>query len=798
MGGKEETENLEARLCAKSGKAVGGAGDKEWIWSLHISIFAEIQKDVKSCPTLNFSCRNCILTLCTSRAPETAAFSLLTAFRPHGILSISGATMNYQRMILAALLTGCAGAAANAQTPQNSALEKKTDSPAVAQEQFVDPKTSPAAKDSARAEGYYNFTMGHIYEQQYEATSRAEYATQAIEAYKKAYALDPKSPVIGERLAEMYWKAQRIHDAVMEAQEILKRDPNDVQSRRLLGRIYLRSLGDVSAGNGQPEAVNRAAEQYREIYRLDPSDTESALWLARLYRLKNEHDKAEMVLRSILKNDPENEAAVEQLTQLLMDEGKSGEAVTLLEGITAHSPSPVLLDLLGDAYTQAHDLAKAEQAYRKAEELDPSELSHRRGLGQTLMAEEKYSEALKVYQKLSDLMPDDSDVYLRIAQIYRELHQLDKAEDNLLKARQYAPGSPEVMYNEAMLYQAQGRYEDAIRVLSNAVTGVKAQSTLLPSRRRTLAILYQQLGQLYRDSQNYQAAVFTFEELGHLGEEEDRRARMMIMDTYRAAKDLNKALLTGKEALAKYPADPSIRTSHALLLGENGQTDEAVKILRAQLHGSESGRDIYLNIAQVYERGRRYKEAEEAAHAAEVLPGQPRDNEMVWFLLGAIYERQKFFDKAEEQFKKVLAVNPKNAPVLNYYGYMLGDLGIRLDEAEALVQRALKEEPYSGAYLDSLGWIYFKENKLADSEATLRKAVGRESHDATIHSHLGDLYAKTGRNDLAASEWERSLSEWRRSLPADVEADKVAELEKKLSQTKHRLAQKSTSTVAKP
>src|SRR6202521_104156 len=101
---------------------------------------------------------------------------------------------------------------------------------------------------------------------------------------------------------------------------------------------------------------------------------------------------------------------------------------------------------------QAHELAKAEQAYRRAEELDPSELSHQRGLGQTLMAEEKYSEALTVYQKLSDLMPDDSDVYLRIAQIYRELHQLDKAEDNLLKARQYAPGNTEVMYNEAMLY----------------------------------------------------------------------------------------------------------------------------------------------------------------------------------------------------------------------------------------------------------------------------------------------------------------------------------------------------------
>jgi predicted Zn-dependent protease len=273
---------------------------------------------------------------------------------------------------------------------------------------------------------------------------------------------------------------------------------------------------------------------------------------------------------------------------------------------------------------------------------------------------------------------------------------------------------------------------------------------------------------------------------------------MMIMDTYRAAKDLPRALQTGKEAMAKYPADPGIRTSYALLLGENSQIDDAVKILRAQLHGDTSDRDTYLNIAQVYERGRRYKEAEESARAAEVLPGQPRDNEMVWFLLGAIYERQKLYDKAEVEFKKVLAVNPKNAPVLNYYGYMLGDLGIRLDEAQALVERALKEDPYNGGYLDSLGWIYYKENRPADAEAMLRKALAREGHDPTIHSHLGDVYAKRGRQDLAASEWEKSLTEWRRSLPADVESDKVAELEKKLSQSKHRVAQKSAATDDKP
>jgi len=698
--------------------------------------------------------------------------------------------MTLGRVGLSGFLVGCFGAAAAAQSNSVQAA-KPAETPANAEQ------ATPATAPSSRAEAYYQYTLGHLYEQKYETTNDSDYATQAIDAYKKAYALDPKSPVIGERLAEMYWKAQRVHEAVTEAQDILKRDPNDVQTRRLLGRIYLRSLGDLSS-SAQSDMADRAIEQYREVFRLDPSDAESALWLARLYRLRNQHDKAEEVLRSLLKQDPENEAAVEQLTQLLLDEGKSADAVTLLEGITSRTPSPGLLDLLGDAYTQTHDLAKAEAAYRKAVDLDPSELSHVRGLGQTLLSEEKYADALTVYQKLADLMPDDSDVYLRLAQIYRELHQLDKAEGYLLKARQYAPGSLEVMYNEAMLYEAQGRYEDAIRVLSDAATGLKSQSNLMPSRRRSLAILYQQLGQLYREVQNYQAAVYTFEELGHLGDEEDRRARILIMDTYRAAKDLPKALQAGKDAVAKYPSDPSVRTSNALLLGENGQTDEAVKILRAQLTKTDADRDTYLNIAQVYERARRYKEAEEAARTAEAIPGDPHENEMVWFLLGAIYERQKIYDKAEEEFKKALAANPRNAPVLNYYGYMLGDLGIRLEEAESLVQRALKEEPYSGAYLDSLGWIYYKENKLADAESTLRKAVERESHDATIRAHLGDVYAKSGRMDLAAIEWEKSLTEWHRSLPADIENEKVAEVEKKLSQVKHRVAQKSSPQDAKP
>ena len=119
--------------------------------------------------------------------------------------------MNFLKLNTLLLTTTFAGSAVFAQTaasPQSAPAQKQD---------FADGEPSAPAT-SSRADAYFNYTMGHVAEMQYEATSRSEYATQAIDYYKKAYALDPKSPVIGERLAEMYWKAQRVHDAEAEAQ----------------------------------------------------------------------------------------------------------------------------------------------------------------------------------------------------------------------------------------------------------------------------------------------------------------------------------------------------------------------------------------------------------------------------------------------------------------------------------------------------------------------------------------------------------------------------------------------------
>lgn len=655
---------------------------------------------------------------------------------------------------------------------------------------------APAAPD-VRSDAYFNFAMGNYYEELYEDSSRSEHATLAIDYYKKAYALDPRASVIGERLAGIYAKSQRIRDAVLEAQEIVKREPDNLVARRLLARIYVHTLGERSTASGSKETLSRAIEQYREILRLDPADSESALWLARLYRFQNDLTHAEEVLRSGLAQDPGNEEMLRQFALLLLDQGRAEEVVALLGKNAEDSSSASLLALLGEGYLGTHDSARAEKILNRAIELEPREIEYRKKLAQALLAQGKNAEALSEFENLAKLEPADVQNFLRMAQIHRLMKNLDRAEESLLRAKQAAPGNLEVIYSEALLYEAQGRFADAIRVLADAVAAVKANAATLANSTRTLVVFYDMLGRLHREVEDYPSAINAFRELLNLDAKGQKGARSMIADTYRLAKDMPRALEESAKGVQLYPDDRGLLVTHALLLGEDGQTDAAVAILRDLLAKSGEDRDLYLTLGQVYERGRRFADAEQAVRSAEKLATSPAENQSAWFLLGAIFERQKKFVLAEEQFKKVLQVDPKNAPVLNYFGYMLADQGIRLDEAVELIRRALAEEPYSGAYLDSLGWAYFKQNKLTDAEANLRKAIERISHDPTIHDHLGDVLAKAGHASQAAAEWEKALVEWQRALPTELEPERVAAIEKKIAGAKHRVAQKP-STESKP
>jgi tetratricopeptide (TPR) repeat protein len=692
--------------------------------------------------------------------------------------------MNMNRVLGAAIISVFAAAPvafAQSSTPVPSAAAPAQISPS----------------DAAHADAYYYFTLGHLQEQQFEQNASSDMATQSIDSYKKALALDPNSATILERLAEIYAKSQHVREAVVQAQAALKIDPDNVDAHRLLARIYVRTLGDMNAGDVQQENLGKATEQFQAILKTTPNDTYSLLWLARLYRFQNKHAEAEKVLRQVIAHDPDNGPGLEQLSQLLIDENQAPEAIQLLLRAANDTSSPDIFDLLGDAYTQTKDYAKAEDAYKQAVAGDPDDPGHRHGLAQALLSQDKYALALAQFNKLTELEPGTSENFLRAAQLYRRLGKFDEAASSLARAKQLAPGSLEILYNEALLYEDQGHFDDAVKVLTDAIAGVKSQQGG-EGNPSALAILYEQLGVAYEKQHNYTAALSAYDDLGKLNPDAHKRAEMLTIEAYRMNHDIDHAIAEAKKAQAEWPDSVDLTVSLAMLYGEKSDTAQARQLLHGLLKGNDGDLEVYLDIAQVESRGRKFADAEQTAAKAETLAHGESGKVSVWFMLGSIYERQKKFDDAEQEFRKVLEANPDNGMVLNYYGYMLADRGVRVDEATSMIQRALKQDPTNGAYLDSLGWAYYRQNKLVEAEEYLQKALEHEGDDPTILSHMAEVELKLGQNERAADYFERSLAQWQRALPADYEPDRVSVVETQLKTLKKRLAQKSSPDSIKP
>jgi tetratricopeptide (TPR) repeat protein len=693
------------------------------------------------------------------------------------------------RIFHAILLGSLFAAAAAAQTSPSPSDSKPEDSKAAA--------SKPAQTSSRkfdRAAAYYHYTLAHMYEEQVTVYGRSELANKAMDEYRLAIEADPSSEFLTAGLAELYVKTGRIRDAVLQAQDILKRDPNNLEAHKLLGRIYLRSLGDLPGnGNGSDNVLKLAIEQYEEIVKIEPSNVDDHLLLGRLYRLNSDLQKAENELKIAVKLDPDSEEAITTLSLLYSDEGDTTKALEVLSSVPDAGRSAKLYAALGATYQQRKEYKSAIDAYKHAIQLDRDNLDAIRGLAENLLNDGQIDAALDQYKVIADANPEDAQTYLRISEIYRRQGKYDEALDSLKKAEAMVPDALEVPYNVAVVYEAQARYDEAAKILQGLLKKTeKPDSGYSQADRNNRAIFIERLGMVYRDQENYPAAVEAFRKMIPLGDDNARTGYQDIIDTYREAKQWPEATAVAKEAVQKLPDDRELRMVLDAQLADMGDPEKPLADVRSLLKGTPEDRDVYLRLSIMYTRLHRWSDAEESLSKAEQLSTKADDKEYVYFLRGSTYEREKKYDAAEAEFRKILAANPQSSATLNYLGYMNADRDVRLEESLNYIKLAVSLEPTNGAYLDSLGWAYFKLGKYDLAEENLNKASLRMGSDPTVQDHLGDLYQKTGRLKLAAAHWERAVQEWNKTVGSELDSDLYASTQKKLDAAKVRLAKEGS------
>jgi tetratricopeptide (TPR) repeat protein len=654
---------------------------------------------------------------------------------------------------------------------------------------------SPAVVDHGQA--YYHFMLARRFKELAGVYNRGDYIDHAVSEYKLAIAADPSSLFLRVELAELYWRISRVADAIHEAEDILKAHPDYPDAHRLLARVYWHMLGADQTEKVNKDTLAKALEHMEALTRLDPSDLDSWEVLGRLYRMSNQNQKAEEAFKKILNVDPGSKEGLASLAELYFEQGDYAGTVEQLKRVPDGDLDSRLLGMLGYAYSQLHDYESAVATYEKAMAQDSENQNLRRAYAEALLGMGNSPAARAEFEKVLKAEPDDAVTYLRLAQLDRQEGRFDQARKELERARTLQPDKAEdldITYQEGLLEDAAGNQDKAIEIFQGLVKkSERAADQYTPAEANNHALFLEKLGLIYRQQKKSDLALQTFRRMVAMGDGQASRGEELIIDLMRQNHQLPQALAEVNAAIAKFPDEHSLRILRAYVLGESGQVEEAIKQLQALLNNSPDDRQIYLSMMQVYSQAKQYDAAEQAINKALAASPKPEDQEYSRFLLGSVYERQKKYDLAEEQFKKVLEVNPFNASAANYLGYMLADRGVRLEESLKYIQKAIQLEPNNGAYLDSLGWAYYKMNRFDLAEPPLEQAARMISDDPTILEHLGHVYLRMGKEKLAVQEWEAALKEWPQATSSDFDAEQAARLQKELDALKVRLAKQSAS-----
>jgi len=651
---------------------------------------------------------------------------------------------------------------------------------------------APQEKKVDKASAYYHYAVAHMYAELAGAYgNRNDYLNKAIDNYKEAIKADPNAATVTEELAELYIQSGRLLEAQKDAEESIRQNPNDVSARRLLARVFTSRIGDRQQNRIDEDMLKKAIEQYQKITEIDSKDTESLVMLGRLNKVAQNTVDSEKAYKKALAIDPENEDALTGLAMVYADRGENPEAAGILKKLADKNPSQKSLRALGSAYEQMKEFALAAQALRRALELNPPDAADlRREIAQDLMFGKDLDGALQAYQELVNEEPNDAGSYLRMSQIYREKRDFANARKMSEKAKAIEPASLEIRFNEVGILEAEGKTPEAIQTLKDILSSTAKKTYSQADKQNRIALL-ERLAGMYRQSDQTDQAVDVFRQIAELQPETAPTMAAESVDTYRIGKEYTKAAQEAEAAVKKFPNDRAVHLAHAMVIADMGKVDEAAAEVKKLIDG-KNDREMYYSLSQVYDKGKRYEEEAKAIDQMEKLSQTKEEKQAAWFARGAMFEKAKKVEPAETEFRKILAQNPDRPDVMNYLGYMLADRGIRLNEALDLITKAVAAEPNNGAYLDSLGWVYYKLNRLPEAEENLRRAVESTPRDATVHDHLGDVLMKASKVREAVAQWEISVKEWNASAPADLEPNEVAKVKTKLESAKVRLAKEGS------
>ncbi len=524
-------------------------------------------------------------------------------------------------------------------------------------------------------------------------------------------------------------------DAAREAYErALRKDPHAV--------FLLKRLAELSA---RAERLTDALVYAERAFELDPDDEGLRLFLGSLYRIRRDPASAARVLRDKQGDPVSNDAGV-LLFGILLEGERNGEAKAVAEWLIEDEPEGVRgFIALAEVTERMGDAPGAEGVLRRGLERQPGDLGIYGALARSRRERGDRVGEMGIYREILAIHPDHHATLLALADAQVALGQEAEAT--------------------ATLERVEAAHPDDLRTLLQlAFRNFEAGDSEAAERRFTQALAQQPeqhevayfLGVVQRRSGKTEEALASFERIPP-DHERYADARVQVAGIYERRGDFAAAQLEVEKAREVEPSRP-LDLYAASLRAKGGDVPGAIAFLESLL--------------------------EEAPEDAEVL-----------YNIGVIHGEAKNVDESIRYMQIVLGLNPDHAGALNYVGYTFAERGQNLDEAEAMIARALELRPDDGYITDSLGWVYYKRARplleqgnvqearlwLDRAVEELERAAKLTGGDPVISEHLGDAH-------LALGQKRRALERYEEALRLDARHAEQPELERKLERLRQELS----------
>lgn len=472
-------------------------------------------------------------------------------------------------------------------------------------------------------------------------------------------------------------------------------------------------------------------------------------------------------------------------------------------GIAKHGTQPIVgdkdqsLDMREKAYAcfcagyffmLDRDWENAADNLEKAILFDPSSERIIRHLATCYFQLGKNEKSVYFVEKLAKLKPQEFSVHYTLATLYETMGEYQEAIAEYEWARRCKTTKldhvfmADALYRLANLYMQGGMMEK----------GAECYKSMLEMKLvNDPTKIYYEIGQRYFEKNDIKKALEYFLKI----KEVDPKSNLIgfyLTLCYNALNDYDNAVHEAKGFLEKEPDNWIIHLVLSEIYGkiknETGRDDEMKKtedILKKNVSAGSKNPKEYFLLCQIYRSQRRIHEAIAVIEDMKLIPLDKETQRDAHFLLANLYYEDREFDRVEEELRMTLKVDPDFHEANNFLGYFFAENGKNLDEAIQLINRALKVQPQNGAYLDSLGWAYYKKAQaegrndyLIMALQKLQKAI-QLLEEPDIYEHIGDIHYSLGNWDETVEFWEKAYKLYKEMSRSDTQVENItAKLEK--------------------